>query len=121
VIGTDSAKLVDAADVRVRQLSGDARLVDEHADELTVLGDVRQDALDRDDLIDARSPFGNGFEDLRHAADADTLQQQILPEGRDAPYGGGRHTGRGLGVEHVQISIYLTAACDLLRNRRRNV
>ncbi len=42
----DLTEVEDLGDVRVLELHGDLRLVDEHRDELFVLGDVRQDALD---------------------------------------------------------------------------
>ena len=71
----------------MRQLTGDARFIDEHPDELAVLGDVRQDALDGDDLIDAGRAGWQCLEDLRHAADADALEQQVFPEGGDASFG----------------------------------
>ena len=53
VAAVDDAEVEDLRDVRVVQLDGELRLVDEHADELFVLRDVRQDALDRDEPLEA--------------------------------------------------------------------
>src|SRR5438034_7319476 len=44
--------------VGMTQLRGDLRLVDEHLDELFVLGDGREDALDRDQLFKALDADG---------------------------------------------------------------
>ena len=72
----------------MRELTGDARLVDEHADELAVLGDVRQDALDGDDLIDAgRQPAGRA---LKTSAIPPTLTRwssKYFPKGAMRPLG----------------------------------
>ncbi|MEZ4335977.1 MAG: hypothetical protein R3B82_05055 [Sandaracinaceae bacterium] len=50
----DLTEVEDLGDVRVRQLHGDLRLVDEHRDELLVLRDRREDPLHRDEPF--RSP-----------------------------------------------------------------
>ena len=46
--------------VGVRQVRTDARLVQEHADELLLLGQVRKNALDGDDLLEALEPRALG-------------------------------------------------------------
>ena len=50
----DRADVEDLHDVRVRQRRGDARLVQQHLDERAVLVHRRQDALDDDELLEAR-------------------------------------------------------------------
>ena len=76
----DAAELEDLADVGVVQLAADLRLIDEHLDEVGVLGHRRQDALDGEDLLEALDAEGLGLEDLGHAADADALEQEVLAE-----------------------------------------
>src|SRR5690606_24340095 len=56
------------------------RLVDEHRDELFVLGDVRQDALDREQPLEALDAIGLRLEDLGHAADVDAVEQPVFSE-----------------------------------------
>jgi hypothetical protein len=73
-------ELEDLRDVRVRELHRELRLVDEHRDELLVLRDGGQDALDRDETLEARLSEGLRLEDLRHPPDGDPLQQVVLPE-----------------------------------------
>ena len=76
----DAAELEDLADVRVRELAGDLRFIDEHLDEVAVLAHRRQDPLDGDHLLEAFDAIALGLEDLGHAADADAIEQQVFPE-----------------------------------------
>ena len=72
------AELVHGDDVRVVQLGGDPRLVEEHPDELVLLRQVGEDPLDH------RQPVVLGVlreVQLRHSAHGQPLQQQVLPEG----------------------------------------
>ena len=55
------------------QLDGDLRLVDQHLDELLILGEVRVDHLERHVLLEARNSAGLREMDLGHAADGDLL------------------------------------------------
>ena len=80
VAGIDDAEIEDLGDVRVVQLNRDLRLVDEHLDELFVLRDVRQDALDRDEPFEALDAVGLGAKDLGHTSDVDALEQVVLAE-----------------------------------------
>ncbi len=75
VRAVDAAELEDLADVRVRELPGDLRLIDEHLDEVAVLAHRRENSLDRDDLLEALHAVGLGLEDLGHTADADAIEQ----------------------------------------------
>src|SRR5262245_50580245 len=59
------AELVEPRDVRVADLRGDARLVDEHADEGRIVRGFREHALDGDDA--AARADGARAEDLAHA------------------------------------------------------
>ena len=67
-------------DVRVRQAHRELRLVDEHVDELLAAGELRQDALDDEDLLEALDAEALGLEDLGHAALAEALEQSIAAE-----------------------------------------
>src|SRR5690606_24449818 len=58
----------------------DARLVEEHVDELVVLDEVRVDALDRDPLLEAARPVHAGEVHARHAADADLVDDAVAAE-----------------------------------------
>jgi hypothetical protein len=73
VLHDDEVRVVADADVedldavRMRQVRRQARLVEEHRDELLLLGQVRQDALDRDLLFEALEPRAFGPEHFGHA------------------------------------------------------
>ena len=71
----------DLSDVRVRELHGDLRLVDEHDDEFLVLRDGGQDALQRNEALEAFDAEGLGLENLGHAADVHSLEEKVLSEG----------------------------------------
>ena len=54
VVGvTVLAEVVDVDDVRVIEAGGELGLVEEHGDEVGLLGQVRQDALERHALLEA--------------------------------------------------------------------
>ena len=55
----------------------EARLVEEHRDELLLLGEVRQDALDRDLLLEALEARALGAEHLGHAARRELLDDAV--------------------------------------------
>ena len=76
----DFAEIEDLSDVRVVELHRDLRFIDEHLDELFVLGNVGKDALDREQALEAFDTEGLGLEDLGHAADVHPLEQVIFPE-----------------------------------------
>ena len=76
----DLTEVEDLGDVRVLQLHGDLRLVDEHRDELFVLGDVRQDALDGQQTLEPLDAECLGLEDLGHTSDVDPLEEVVLAE-----------------------------------------
>src|ERR1700712_5802042 len=108
VVVVDATQLVDATDVRVVKLPSDARFIDEHADELLVLGDVRKNALDGDNLVDAVRGGGQRLEPLCHSSDADALEQQVFPEGRYATRRGRHRFSHCLGVQHGELTLYRT-------------
>ena len=71
------ADVEDLHAVRVREVRGEARLVEEHRDELLLLGEVRQDALDRDLLLEALEARALGAEHLGHAARRELLDDAV--------------------------------------------
>ena len=80
------------------QLRGELRLVGEHRHELVVVGEMREDLLDRDDLLEALDAGEPRLRELGHSARRDALQDLVLPE---AVRGGLRErsagsAGRGL-------------------------
>ncbi len=77
----DFAEVENLGDVRVLQLHGDLRLVDEHRDELFVLRDARQNALERNNPLEPLNADGLGLEDLGHAPDIDAFEEVVLAEG----------------------------------------
>jgi len=68
-------------DVRVRELGDELRFRDEHLDELRVLREMRQHALDGERLLEAGGAAGLGLPDFRHAADGDAAEQRVPAEG----------------------------------------
>ena len=64
-------------DVRVGEAGHHLGLVDEHVHELLVVGEVGQDALDRDDLLEPFHARALGPEHLGHAADGHPLEQAV--------------------------------------------
>ena len=64
----------------MRELDGDPRLVDEAADEPTLARRVRQDPLQRLDLLEPGDSDGLDLIDLGHAALRELLEDVILPE-----------------------------------------
>jgi len=51
--------------------AGELRLVDEHRDELVVVRQVSQDALDRDDLLETLDALHTGAKNLSHPTGRD--------------------------------------------------
>ena len=74
------AELEHLHDVAVIELRGDPRLVDEHLDERLVGREVRQDLLDRDQLLEAVLADQLRLEQLGHAADREAIEDLIPPD-----------------------------------------
>jgi hypothetical protein len=70
---------------------GQPRLVQEHRDELLVLGERRQDALDGDVLLEPAHRFGDAAEHLRHAAGRNPFGDAISTIGHRSPVPAGRY------------------------------
>ena len=71
------ADVEDLHDVAVLEQRQHLRLGDQQLDEPRVLRQVRQDPLDRDRLLEAAGGHGLAAEDLRHAADANAVEQLV--------------------------------------------
>ena len=67
-------------DVRVPDARGEARLVEEHRDELGILGELRVEALDRDRAREADRTEQPPEVDRRHAAGGDLVVERIAPD-----------------------------------------
>src|SRR5262249_44709747 len=76
----DFAEIEDLGDVGVVQLNRDLRLVDEHRDEFFIFGDVRQNALDGEQALEALDPEGFRLPHLGHAPDVDAVEEPIFSE-----------------------------------------
>ena len=74
------AEVEDLDDVRMTEPRRHPRLVDEHGDEVRVAGELREDALDRDDLLEAMGARLPGEVHLGHAARRDALEQLVGTE-----------------------------------------
>ena len=74
------AELVDLADVRVRELRCQPRLGDQHLAEPRVIGEVRQDPFDHEQLFEARSTLQPCEEDLAHAAGREPREQLVASQ-----------------------------------------
>ena len=80
VLALGLPEIEDLGDVRVAQLDGELRLVDEHLDRLGVARDVREDPLDRHRAGEAGRTSLHGAKDLGHPADADALEELVAAE-----------------------------------------
>ncbi len=76
----DLAELVHAADVRVVDARRDARLVEEHRREAWVAREVRVDALERDELLEAAWALRLREEHGAHAAARELVAEHVGPE-----------------------------------------
>jgi hypothetical protein len=65
----------------VGQLGGNLRLINEHPDGLIVVHEMRQEALDGDDALEAPGARVLGEPHLGHAADADAVREKESPKG----------------------------------------
>ncbi len=74
------AEVEDLHDVRVCEAGADARLVDEHRDEVVILRELRQDALHGDHLLEAVRTGAAREVHLRHPARGDPLVQLVRTE-----------------------------------------
>ena len=74
------AEVVDVHDVRMVQLGRELRLVGEHRDELVIVRDVRQDLLDRDDLLEAFHAGAARAKELGHPSARDLFEELVLTE-----------------------------------------
>ncbi len=75
--GRSLAEVEHLDDVRVRQADGELRLVDEHLDEVRATGELRQNSLDDEDLLEALDAVALRLEHLGHAALPEPLEQAI--------------------------------------------
>ena len=76
------AELVDLADVWMVYAGRDARLVEEHPLELRLLGEVREDGLDGDELLEPALPVQTRRPHAGHAATGDGNEQLVATEAR---------------------------------------
>ena len=76
-VGRDDVDRRD--DVRVLDARGEARLVEEHRDELGILGELRMQPLDRDGAREADRAEQAAEVDRRHAAGGDLVVERITP------------------------------------------
>ena len=60
-------------------MRGDLGLVDEHLDEVVVLGEVGEHPLDRDEVRAPLGVEGLGAKDLGHAAERDAVEEVVAP------------------------------------------
>ncbi len=74
------AELEHLHDVAVIERCRDPRFIDEHLDERSIVREVRQDLLDRDQLFEAEVALELGLEQLGHAADRQSIEDLVLPD-----------------------------------------
>ncbi len=77
VLAVGAGELVDAGDVGVAQEAGDLGLVDQHLDEVVVLGQVSQDPFDRHQVGVATGIEGLGAVDLGHTPESNAVHQVV--------------------------------------------
>src|SRR5688572_6181441 len=82
VVTIDLADLVRLNDVRMIEASSDARLVDEHRDELGLVGEIRPKTLDDRQLAESRPCRASlyGQKHVGHAAVSELRDQLVLAE-----------------------------------------
>ena len=73
-------------DVGVVEADGEARLVDEHAPQIVVVGEAGLDDLEDDELVDALRAALHGEEDPRRPAFAELEEEMVLLRRRGAGY-----------------------------------
>jgi hypothetical protein len=80
VFSVDLAELVGGDDVRMFEARRDARLIQEHLLQLRAVGEVGEDAFERDDLYEAldATPFGDV--EPTHPALAEQAEQPVTAE-----------------------------------------
>jgi hypothetical protein len=92
-------------DVVMVQLRRELGFVDEHVDEFLVVGEVRQDLLDGDNLLKSLHPPHPSLPDFSHTAGGNLLDQHILTKSNtvgvvgliDLRFGGKRRREDGRG------------------------
>ena len=77
VLPVGFAELEDLDDLRVLERALQLGLVDEHGEELGIGGEVRKDALDDQDLLEAVRARLTRAEDLGHSTDGKAFEQLI--------------------------------------------
>ena len=77
IFSVDLAQLVGRDDVRMLEARGDARFVQEHFFQLRAVGEMREDALERDDLYEALDAAPLGDVEPTHASLAKQAEQPI--------------------------------------------
>jgi hypothetical protein len=80
VLGADATELVDLDDVVVVEQRGQLGLADERLDEARVLREVRQQALERDDPLEAFDAALEGAVHRGHPANAQSLVHEVRAE-----------------------------------------
>ena len=100
------ADLVRLDDVGMIQPRGEARFVEEHLAEAAVLGEVRAEALDDDQLVEARAGRGRHREEhVGHPAPPERPAEHLV-----APnVGRGSRAARG----HFQLRLARFARCSV--------
>ena len=73
----DLAEIVDMRDVRVIERGGEPRLVEEQPHELRILGELRQDLLEHDELLEALGPDGAREKQLGHPTSRQLAQDLV--------------------------------------------
>ena len=83
--------VVDLRDVRVLELGREARLIEEHADEVRVRRAIPQDPLEHTVALDSCDAFTARQEDLRHATRRELGEDLVAVGGRPDLGGNPRH------------------------------
>jgi hypothetical protein len=82
VLALELAEVEHLRDVGVVQSRGEPRLVEEHPREFGIVGELRQDALERHQLVEALGPAQLRQIHLGHAAGGDAPHQRIPSDAR---------------------------------------
>ncbi len=85
------SEVEDLDDVRVAEVGADARLVDEHRDEVGIARVLGKDAFDGDDFLEAVRALAAREVHLRHPARRDPPEQLVGPQAHRRRDAGDRH------------------------------
>src|SRR5262249_935280 len=78
VIAVRDTDVVHLSNVRMRERRDQSSLIEKHLNEVVIRGELRQDPLERHDLLEALNPRRAREIQLRHSTDGEAPEQAVL-------------------------------------------